>query len=470
MKVVNMAAKKKKVEEVPVIEPVVTEVKDSRWESAKIECSNILEQIAVQDIISDFNIRSVFDEEAMIKLIENVRINDIIEPLIVNRVDGKYHLISGSRRLNAAIVLEKKTVPCIVHDDLNDVSVHSIMISENLLREELDPIAEAVGIQRLVDDGVTQEEIGKGICKSQEYVSNRTRLLKLHPLIQARIISREIKPSDGLGILGEISKIRAIQLFDNDAFIDSCSVSFSSKKNYDDAYDYGRVFVERAVAVYKKNVVTDPRFKLSWDRESSNCYGCEKCHRDVCSDPSCFAALMEQKNNRSKSSSKKEKKVKTSEEIALEENLSLFYSELREKAAMLSLERKLEMIATMAFRRMGDQELERSMKLAYGDKKFKVDTLEKQFQKIDALFVTYVLNSCCYAYSMSNVNFSPTGFANLVKDTGIAFSKGLLNFSGAEDLLKETSDVVSEEVVEATDDGSEEGIDEDIEIDEEWCE
>lgn len=425
--------------------------------------------IPVESVIAvpGANIRNFCDKDLMKDLVENVRINGIVEPLIVNhRPEGSYELISGSRRLNAAITVQLETVPCIVHENISDLAVHRIMISENLLREELDPIAEAMGMQRLMDDGVKQEEIGKEVGKSQEFIANRVRLLKLHPDIQTKIISREINPTDGLSILGEISKIRAASsLVDNDAFIESVSVTFAKGKNYHTGYDFGIVFRERVEQVYMKDVVIDPCAKLSYSKESQECSGCKKCYRYVCFDPSCFKKLDAQRVARAKSGpEKKVKKERTPEEILNEENLSLFYSELREKVAMLSADRKLELVALMAFRRESDQVIERSMKIVYGVKKFDKDSLTKQFEQIDALFVDFVLHSCCNVFSMKDIRISDHGIAYLCHDLGITFSDAFLKASGASATLDKILGVSNPAGVSLVDsDHPEDEKDEDLE-------
>ena len=155
------------------------------------------QDVPTENIITGMNIRSEFLDEAMVGLVESIRVHGILEPLIVNKQnDGStYVLIAGERRFRAALSLEMGSVPCKVFEDLSESEVFDIMLTENLLRADLNPIEEAIGLKKLIDVGMKQEDLGKRIGRSQEYVANRVRLLDSPGILQQKIISREITPS-----------------------------------------------------------------------------------------------------------------------------------------------------------------------------------------------------------------------------------------------------------------------------------
>jgi len=411
--------------------------------------SGVFQNVAIKDIVIPPNIRSSINEELFNALVENVRVNGIIEPLIVNHdpYSNSLELVSGFRRLNAAVVLSHKTVPCIVHENLSMRDIHHFMISENLMREDLDPISEAFGIQRLIDDGVKQDVIAAELGKAQPFVSNRVRLLGLHPDIRARIISREINPSTGLEILAEISKIRAVSvLTDSDDFISIVSTVFAKNKSNDDVYDFRCVCSERALSLFKKSVVNDPRCKLGYGPECAVCRDCPKLYRDLCFDVECFSAREKTMKERLKIPSKPVKKEISAEEKLNSENLTKFFSEIREKVAVLSADRKLDLLVKMFYRRSDHRELERSYKLVYDVKKFEKDSVVSQFDQVDKMLPMCILSACCAVYSMKDVRIIPSALADFVDDVGLSFSDDLMTSSGASAVLDKLNSSASDVV------------------------
>ncbi len=124
--------------------------------------------------------RKTFNDETIKELADSIRVHGIIQPLIVRRSDGKYKIVAGERRYRAALIAGLKKLPVIVRDDLSQRDAAEIALIENLQREDLNPIDEAMGYQKLISDfSITQEEAADRVGKSRSAVTNALRLLKL---------------------------------------------------------------------------------------------------------------------------------------------------------------------------------------------------------------------------------------------------------------------------------------------------
>jgi ParB family chromosome partitioning protein len=125
----------------------------------------------------------------------------ILEPLIVMPANGRgYTIVAGARRYAAAKVAGLAEVPCIVRE-FSDEQRAEAMLVENLQREDLDPLEEAAGYQRLAELGWSQRKIAERIGRSQSHVSKRVSLLELPPRARAAIDSGGITVGEGLELL-----------------------------------------------------------------------------------------------------------------------------------------------------------------------------------------------------------------------------------------------------------------------------
>lgn len=128
--------------------------------------------------------RKTFDEKALNELTESIKEHGIFTPILVRKSVGGYEIIAGERRYRAAKKAKLETVPCIIVD-FNDDQMMEIAILENVQRENLNPIEEALGYKNLMDKlGYTQEILAKRVGKSREYCANILRLLKLPQEVQ----------------------------------------------------------------------------------------------------------------------------------------------------------------------------------------------------------------------------------------------------------------------------------------------
>ena len=122
--------------------------------------------------------RKIFREEALDELADSIRQHGILQPLSVRRVGSSYELISGERRLRAAELAGLTDVPCILMSMDDRLSGLAALV-ENLQRQDLDYIEEALGIRRLLQDhSMSQEQAARLLGKSQSAVANKLRLLR----------------------------------------------------------------------------------------------------------------------------------------------------------------------------------------------------------------------------------------------------------------------------------------------------
>ena len=135
--------------------------------------------------------RQNFDPAALSELAESIRTHGILQPLLVRRVPGSsldgesYQLVAGERRWRAARMAGLSEVPVVVRE-MTEEEVLEFALIENLQREDLNPLEEAEGYQRLVKTfGLTQEEVAKKVGRSRSAVANSLRLLKLPMDVQA---------------------------------------------------------------------------------------------------------------------------------------------------------------------------------------------------------------------------------------------------------------------------------------------
>lgn len=132
--------------------------------------------------------RREFDEGGIAELAASIKELGLIQPIIVRSVDGYFELVAGERRLRAVKLLGHKTVKCIVDRSLGDADSSLMAIVENLQREDLHFFDEAECYAGLIERlHITQEELAARVGKSQSFISNKLRLLKLSPKVRSAV-------------------------------------------------------------------------------------------------------------------------------------------------------------------------------------------------------------------------------------------------------------------------------------------
>lgn len=136
--------------------------------------------------------RKKFDEEALQELSDSIKQYGIIQPLVVKKNADYYEIIAGERRWRAAKMAGLKEVPVIIKE-YTDQEIVEISLIENIQRENLNPIEEAIAYKRLLDEfHLKQEEVAKRVAKSRTTVTNSLRLLKLDERVQQMVINEEL--------------------------------------------------------------------------------------------------------------------------------------------------------------------------------------------------------------------------------------------------------------------------------------
>ena len=146
--------------------------------------------------------RQDFDEEELEDLSESIRIHGIIQPLTVRETgSGYYQIIAGERRWRAARLANLSEVPVVVIE-ADDRKVMELALIENLQRQDLNPVEEALGYQSLINEyGLTQEEAANRVGKSRPAVANALRLLGLCEEVLAMVRSGELSAGHARAIL-----------------------------------------------------------------------------------------------------------------------------------------------------------------------------------------------------------------------------------------------------------------------------
>jgi ParB family transcriptional regulator, chromosome partitioning protein len=146
--------------------------------------------------------RKHFDPEKIVELAESIREHGIIQPIILKKDGETYTIIAGERRWRAAKSIGLKEVPAVVME-LSDKQVLEVSLIENIIREDLNPIEEALAYKKLIKDfNLTQEEISNKISKSRSAIANCMRLLNLDSRVQEYLIDGVISEGHGRAILG----------------------------------------------------------------------------------------------------------------------------------------------------------------------------------------------------------------------------------------------------------------------------
>lgn len=145
--------------------------------------------------------RKNFNEDALQELAESIKQYGIIQPLVVQKKDEYYEIIAGERRWRAAKKAGLKQVPIIVKD-LSAQEIMEISLIENIQREDLNPIEEALAYKRLLEEfDLKQDEVAEKVSKSRAAITNSLRLLKLDDRVQQMLIEEMITPGHARAIL-----------------------------------------------------------------------------------------------------------------------------------------------------------------------------------------------------------------------------------------------------------------------------
>ena len=177
------------------------------YESGKLAVINI------DDIFPNrFQPRLKFDEDKLEELSESIRKYGVIQPIVVRPINGKYEIIAGERRYKASVMAGRTTIPAVIVN-LSDRDSEEIALLENVQRQQLSPIEEAVSYKRILDMGyITQEELAKKLGKSQSTIANKVRLLNLDDEVQEALLENKISERHARSLLRLSNKADQIKM------------------------------------------------------------------------------------------------------------------------------------------------------------------------------------------------------------------------------------------------------------------
>ncbi len=157
--------------------------------------------------------RKLFDSEKIAELAESIKTHGIIQPLILRKhMEDQYIIVAGERRWRAAKMAGLKEVPAVIME-LTDRDILEVSLIENIQRQDLNPIEEAIAYRKLLTDfNITQEELSKRIGKSRVAIANTIRLTNLDDRVQQYIIESIITEGHGRTLLAISDKQKQYEL------------------------------------------------------------------------------------------------------------------------------------------------------------------------------------------------------------------------------------------------------------------
>ncbi len=193
------------VQEVKVVEKIVEKKVESKLRINELEPNR--EQP-----------RKQFNEDALQDLAESIKQHGVLQPILVQKRENYYEIIAGERRWRAAKIAGLKEVPVIIKD-FTEQEIVEVALIENIQREDLNPIEEALAYKRLLEDyHLKQDEVAERVSKSRSAVTNSMRLLKLDERVQQMVIDDMISSGHARALIaindGEKQYTVAMKIFD----------------------------------------------------------------------------------------------------------------------------------------------------------------------------------------------------------------------------------------------------------------
>ncbi|MBQ9942364.1 MAG: ParB/RepB/Spo0J family partition protein [Christensenellaceae bacterium] len=198
--------------------------------------------------------RKNFDPEKLKELAASIKKYGVIQPLVVNKTGDRYTIIAGERRYRASRLAGLKKVPVIVKD-MEAKDVLQVSIIENIQREDLNPMEEAMAISMLMEQyGFTQEKVAEGIGKSRSAVANALRLLSLPKKVTALV-------EDGTLSAGHARPLIALK--DEESICKAAAVVAERGMSVRETEQYVKAILEDRPKVQKKEKPRDPDMALA---------------------------------------------------------------------------------------------------------------------------------------------------------------------------------------------------------------
>ena len=158
--------------------------------------------LSIDDILPNrFQPRIKFDEKAILELAESIKKHGVIQPIIVRKIADKYEIIAGERRYKASVIAGRTTIPAII-TDVDDKESAEIALIENVQRQDMTPIEEAISYKKILDMGyLNQTELATKLGKTQSTIANKLRLLNLDDEVQEALLEERISERHARSLL-----------------------------------------------------------------------------------------------------------------------------------------------------------------------------------------------------------------------------------------------------------------------------
>ncbi len=170
-------------------------------------------ELPLEDVLPNrFQPRIKFSEDAINELSESIKEHGVIQPIVVRPVGDRYEIIAGERRFKASTLAGLQTIPAIIIN-LNDKDSAEVALIENVQRQDLTPIEEAISYKKILDMGyLNQENLADKIGKSQSSIANKLRLLNLDEEVQEALLNGKISERHARSLLKLTNKDEQVSL------------------------------------------------------------------------------------------------------------------------------------------------------------------------------------------------------------------------------------------------------------------
>ncbi len=170
-------------------------------------------ELNIDDVLPNrFQPRIKFNEDAINELSKSIKEHGVIQPIVVRPIGDKFEIIAGERRYKASRMAGKTTIPAII-TDLNDKDSAEVALIENVQRENLTPIEEAISYKKILDMGyITQDALATKLGKTQSTVANKLRLLNLEDDVQEALLNEKISERHARSLLKLTDKDKQKQM------------------------------------------------------------------------------------------------------------------------------------------------------------------------------------------------------------------------------------------------------------------
>ena len=200
--------------------------------------------------VNPYQPRKIFNNEALSDLAESIKEHGVFQPIIVKKSIKGYEIIAGERRVRASKLAGLTKIPAIVRN-LNDEQMMEIALLENLQRENLSAIEEAIAYKSMLDKlGLTQEELSKKVGKSRSHITNTLGLLRLPAEVQAMVANNQLS----------MGHARVLSKLEDDQKIIEMAREIVEKKIPVRELEHGTEKVEKKVKIERKPVNNDFKY------------------------------------------------------------------------------------------------------------------------------------------------------------------------------------------------------------------